>query len=1584
AVSLDGGATYSTAVRVINNIRGIRNTTAGKNHRVASFPSTAADISGSGNNGTLYVVWPNVGVPGTNTGTDVDVYMSKSSDGGATWSTPSRVNQDPSGLGKKHYHCWITSDPETGNLSVIFYDDRDVSSTDCEVYVANSLTGGDTWEDFKVSDVSFTPAPIPGLAGGYFGDYLSISARGGRVYPCWTDNRSGSALTYVSVFQLADPDDPNPPDAFDAYSDYLTPTDMALSWTDPTTLVNGTPITSSDFEILISRDGAQIATVAGGVEGYTDTGLSDGTLYAYTAVTRLLLNDSTSLAVGKSWHAGGSPVPAAPANLVCDGSSTVDAVLTWNDPTTQNDGTPLDDLDSLRIWRDGVVVATVAPGVETYTDTPPLGFVYQYAVSAVDNESPRNESNPSNVVSCYVGSTPKYLVWVGPDAAAASAQSGDSIFAALVANGESSYLTNDLFEFGNDLSIYDGVFVVLGIFSNNHTIGSGDPEGPALDAYLAGGGKIYLEGGDCFNYDPEVGGYQIRPWFDLDDGPDGSGDLTAITGLNDLSAFSFNYVGENNWMDELQPVTSIPIWQNSGNSDMSGVYYAGYNGGTGSAIGVVPSFGGLVDSPTPVSKLQRPLAASEVVRKAADNGFKTRQEREAQPFVKKAAYYPELKANRKQPGELYRINADGGLEMLANTKVDLMAAYLDLLGAGSSSGANPNPPADFTAYSDYTTPTDMALSWTDPSTYGNGDPLTDFTIEVYRDGGFVASVAMGTGNYTDTGLTDGQVYNYEIYAKDLNDSTSTPVAASWTAGGAATPSAPDSLEGVGGPTEAVLTWTDPTTQIDGTPLDDLDHINIYRDGALIGSVPAGTGTYTDTPPQGVSYDYHVTAVDNEVPENESAPSNTAGVYVGGTTNFLVWVGPDAAGAGAASGDSIFAALAANGESVFLTNDLFEFGNDLSVYEGIFVVLGIFSNNHVIAATGPEGPALDAYLANGGRIYLEGGDCFNYDPEQGGYQIRPWFDLDDGPDGSGDLAGVNGLNDLSAFNFSYAGENNWMDELQPLGSTPVWQNNANTDISGVFNVGYNNGGGRAIGVVPSFGGLVDSPSPVSPYLRPLAASAVPHKPATQLQKIRAERGEAYVLKKKGAYYPELKANRKKPGELYRIKPGGGLEILANTKVDLMAAYLELFRSTGAPAISVVPTALADTLFVDGTNDHIVTVSNAGGTLAGDLTYSITENPAVDWLSATPLSGTLGANSSDEITVSLDASGLAAGDYSTTLEVASNDTSNSLVTVTVDLHVSDPPIINVNPTEVSEVLNAVGDSVDVPMQLSNTGGAPLVWSATVVAFKNGRVVTGKNGSKGPAGSDYHQRNSEFPYVAVVTEDTWDLQFSANLEVVTGALGNAGSEFDGTYYYTTRWATNLLHKIDMGGNLVEEFSVSGVTGLRDLAFDGTYMYGGAAGNTIYQMDFNSKTLVGTISSPVAVRHIAYDEANDAFWVGNWDTDVALVSRSGATLSTISAAAHGLGGMYGSAYDKYSTGGPYLWLFDQGLGAGFPQLLHQIDLSTNTPTGVTYDVTTDFPTSAGIAGGLFVTEGIVSGTVSLGGLLQGTPDNLFAYELT
>lgn len=204
ARSLDGGTTWEPSYRIIDNIKGIRNSEVPQNMRVNSFPSMAVDISNGGNSGNIYVVWTNVGVPGTNTGSDRDIYMIKSSDGGDTFGEPIRVNQDPIGQGKAHYLPWITCDASNGIISTIFYDNRNTASAQAEAWVAVSNNAGETWDDFKVSDVAFTPTPIPGLATGYFGDYLAIHASGGKVYPCWTDNRTGKAMTYVSVFETID------------------------------------------------------------------------------------------------------------------------------------------------------------------------------------------------------------------------------------------------------------------------------------------------------------------------------------------------------------------------------------------------------------------------------------------------------------------------------------------------------------------------------------------------------------------------------------------------------------------------------------------------------------------------------------------------------------------------------------------------------------------------------------------------------------------------------------------------------------------------------------------------------------------------------------------------------------------------------------------------------------------------------------------------------------------------------------------------------------------------------------------------------------------------------------------------------------------------------------------------------------------------------------------------------------------------------------------------------------------------------------------------------------------------------------
>ena len=202
ARSINGGQNWQTASRILTNIKGIRLQGVNKFMRVNSFPSMAVDISNSPNRGTIYVVWANIGEPGINEGIGVDIYMIKSSDKGETWSAPSKINQDAPNMGKKHYFPWISCDPDNGNLSAVFYDDRNVPDNMCETWVAVSKNGGVSWQDFRVSDVAFTPEPLTGMSDNYFGDYLGITSKAGVVYPCWTDNRTGTAMGYVSPFGI--------------------------------------------------------------------------------------------------------------------------------------------------------------------------------------------------------------------------------------------------------------------------------------------------------------------------------------------------------------------------------------------------------------------------------------------------------------------------------------------------------------------------------------------------------------------------------------------------------------------------------------------------------------------------------------------------------------------------------------------------------------------------------------------------------------------------------------------------------------------------------------------------------------------------------------------------------------------------------------------------------------------------------------------------------------------------------------------------------------------------------------------------------------------------------------------------------------------------------------------------------------------------------------------------------------------------------------------------------------------------------------------------------------------------------------
>jgi hypothetical protein len=78
----------------------------------------------------------------------------------------------------------------------------------------------------------------------------------------------------------------------------------------------------------------------------------------------------------------------------------------------------------------------------------------------------------------------------------------------------------------------------------------------------------------------------------------------------------------------------------------------------------------------------------------------------------------------------------------------------------------------------------------------------------------------------------------------------------------------------------------------------------------------------------------------------------------------------------------------------------------------------------------------------------------------------------------------------------------------------------------------------------------------------------------------------------------------------------------------------------------------------------------------------------------------------------------------------------------------------------------------------------------------------------------------------------------------------------------------------------------------------------------------------------------------------------------------------------------GSFLYIFDQGQGQGFPQIIYEVDILTGLLTGEFIDVTEDFPGSNGVAGGLFSPENIGYGPAAIGGLLQNDPDILFAYS--
>jgi hypothetical protein len=157
--------------------------------------------------------------------------------------------------------------------------------------------------------------------------------------------------------------------------------------------------------------------------------------------------------------------------------------------------------------------------------------------------------------------------------------------------------------------------------------------------------------------------------------------------------------------------------------------------------------------------------------------------------------------------------------------------------------------------------------------------------------------------------------------------------------------------------------------------------------------------------------------------------------------------------------------------------------------------------------------------------------------------------------------------------------------------------------------------------------------------------------------------------------------------------------------------------GVPGISASPTSLTFTTSV-GVNppSQTLDVCNSG---TGTLNWNATDNAG--WLSESPKSGSLDGDECEDVTVSVDVSGMEAGDYTATITITGSDEEKVPVTLHI---VSAMPEMPVGPASISASGLSItpqqvqpGRDVTISISVANTGGDTGSYNA--VLYINGAV-------------------------------------------------------------------------------------------------------------------------------------------------------------------------------------------------------------------------------------------------------------------------
>ncbi len=162
------------------------------------------DVAVDPMDGTLYAVWQD-----TRFGGIEEIAFSMSEDGGATWSTPIKINRTPANLEKplraQAFLPSVVVASSDGSLAVTYYDFRNdddsgeladyfaiVCSADCDNPV--------NWTEVRLTDVSFDYLEAPFARGLFLGDYEGLASDGMDFLPAFALPHGSDPVDPASIF----------------------------------------------------------------------------------------------------------------------------------------------------------------------------------------------------------------------------------------------------------------------------------------------------------------------------------------------------------------------------------------------------------------------------------------------------------------------------------------------------------------------------------------------------------------------------------------------------------------------------------------------------------------------------------------------------------------------------------------------------------------------------------------------------------------------------------------------------------------------------------------------------------------------------------------------------------------------------------------------------------------------------------------------------------------------------------------------------------------------------------------------------------------------------------------------------------------------------------------------------------------------------------------------------------------------------------------------------------------------------------------------------------------------------------------